>query len=199
MRFLELREQFKNFIVFSLTDIKKIEPGFYRHRLNDWQDKGYIKKIIKGYYLFSDQEIDERVLFLIANKIYRPSYISLEAALSYYHLIPESTYGITSIATKKTSVFKTLVGDFNYRSVKPKLFFGYNLVDYLGQKIKIADPVKTMIDFFYLNPHIKKEADFSELRINREELLAQWNQEKANNYLAAFNNHNLSQRIKCLI
>lgn len=199
MRYLELRSQLKNFVVFSLTDIRKIEPGFYRHRLNEWQNKGYIKKIIKGWYLFADQEINEEVLFLTANKIYRPAYISLEAALSYYHFIPESTYGITSVATKKTAAFNTSLGDFHYRSVKPELFFGYDLVDYQGQKIKIADPVKAVIDFFYLNPHIKSEADFSELRINREELLARWNKEKASRYLAVFNSRNLSQRIKCLI
>lgn len=199
MRYLELRNQLKNFIVFSLTDIKKIEPGFYRSRLNEWQVKGYIKKIIKRHYVFTDQVIDEQALFLIANKIYQPSYVSLEIALSYYHLIPESTYGLTSVATKKTTAFKTVLGDFHYRSVKPELFFGYDLVDYQNHKIKIADPVKAVIDFFYLNPHIKNQADFFELRFNKEELRVQWSRQKASRYLAVFNNHNLTQRIKCLI
>lgn len=199
MRYLELRNHLKNFVTFSLKDIKKIEPGFYRHRLNEWQNKGYIKKIIKQYYVFADQIIDEQTLFLIANKIYQPSYVSLEMALSYYHLIPESTYGLTSVATKKTMVFKTVLGDFHYRSVKPELFFGYDLVDYKNQKIKIADPVKAVIDFFYLNPHLKSEADIAELRINKEELLAQWDKGKASRYLAVFNSRNLSRRIKCLI
>ena len=85
MQYLELEKSFKDFTVFSLTDIKRIHAGFHRRRLNEWQEKGYIKKIIKGYYISSDLEISENILFEIANRIYRPSYISLETALSYYH------------------------------------------------------------------------------------------------------------------
>jgi len=146
MNWLELKKQLNELVVFSLTDIRKIEPGFYRARLNEWQNKGYIKKIIKNRYVFSDQVIDEKTLFFIANKIYQPSYISLEMALSYYHLIPESTYGLTSITTKKTSSFITKLGEFSYRSVKPGLFFGYLLIDLHGQKIKLANIEKTVLD-----------------------------------------------------
>jgi len=199
MKFLELKGQLSRFIVFSLADIRKIEPGFYRSRLSEWQNKGYIKKIIKKYYIFSDQNIDEQTLFFIANRIYQPSYISLEMALSYYHLIPESTYGLTSITTKKTAIFKTKVGDFNYRSVKPELFFGYSLVDYQGQKIKLADPEKAILDYLYLNSHLKTESDFFELRLNFAELLAYWNETKFNQYLTVFSNKRLNARVKNFI
>lgn len=199
MKFLELKSCLNRFIVFSLADIRKIEPGFYRSRLNEWQNKGYIKKIIKNYYIFSDQNIDERTLFFIANRIYPPSYVSLEMALSYYHLIPESTYGLTSITTKKTATFKTKVGDFSYRSVKPELFFGYLLADYRGQKIKLAEPEKAILDYLYLNSHLKTESDFSELRLNLEELLANWNEIKFNQYLTMFSNNRLNVRAKNFI
>jgi len=36
--------------------------------------KGVHKKIIRGHYIFSDLEIDENVLFVIANKIYKPNF-----------------------------------------------------------------------------------------------------------------------------
>lgn len=199
MRYLELKRQLNKFIVFSLTDIRKIEPGFYRSRLNEWQNKGYIKKIIKNYYIFSDQQVDEKTLFYIANKIYSPSYISLEMALSYYHLIPESTYGLTSITTKKTAIFKTKVGDFNYRSVKPELFFGYLLVDYQGQKIKLAELEKAILDYLYLNSHLKTQSDFFELRLNLAELLANWRETKFNQYLTVFANKRLNARAKNFI
>lgn len=89
MQYIELKEALKGFTVFSLMDIKKVDSSFFRARLNEWQDKGYIKKVIKGYYIFSDIELSENVLFDIANRIYSPSYVSFEMALSYYHLIPE--------------------------------------------------------------------------------------------------------------
>ncbi|MDI6736880.1 MAG: hypothetical protein QME42_11945, partial [bacterium] len=76
MRFIELKESLRGFTIFSLLDIKMIDSNFHRRRLNEWQDKGYIKKIIKGYYIFSDLELSEHLLFEIANRIYSPSYIS---------------------------------------------------------------------------------------------------------------------------
>jgi len=97
--------------------------------------KGYIKKIIKGYYIFSDSELNDNVLFEIANRIYVPSYISYEMALSYYNLIPESVYDITSVSTRRTYNFNTLIASFSYRTIKPCLFFGYNIVNY-NNKIK---------------------------------------------------------------
>ena len=72
MQYLELKQQLKDFLVFSLDDIKKVDQAFYRRRLNEWQDKGYIKKVIKEYYIFSDLEINESVLFVIANRIFDP-------------------------------------------------------------------------------------------------------------------------------
>ena len=130
MKFLELKSELKDFTIFSLNEIRNIEPDFYRRRLNEWQDKDYIKKIIRGYYIFSDLKLSEEILFKIANRIYSPSYVSLESALSYYHLIPESVYGITSISTRKTYHFRTSIGEFIYRSLKPSLFFGYDLIKF---------------------------------------------------------------------
>src|SRR3989338_11587014 len=36
----------------------------------------------------------------IANRLYGPSYVSLEYALGFYRLIPETVYTVTSITTK---------------------------------------------------------------------------------------------------
>ncbi len=52
MKFLELKNELKDFTIFSLNDIKNIEPDFHRRRLNEWQDKGYIKKIIEAIICF---------------------------------------------------------------------------------------------------------------------------------------------------
>ncbi|MCK4418271.1 hypothetical protein KAV79_00495, partial [Candidatus Aerophobetes bacterium] len=147
MQYVELKEALKDFTIFSLNDIKRIDRSFFRTRLNEWQGKEYIKKVIKGYYIFSDLELNENALFEIANKIYKPSYISFETALSFYHLIPESVYGITSASTRRTYKFKTQMAEFSYRTIKPELFFGYELVSFqdtpspfplsYGERIKV--------------------------------------------------------------
>jgi len=76
MQYFELKEQLKNFAVFTLSDIRKIEAKFYRARLNDWQTKGHIKKLRRGYYMFADLALSEKTMFLIANRLYAPSYVS---------------------------------------------------------------------------------------------------------------------------
>ena len=54
MKYIEFRELLKDFTVFSVNDIENTGKKFHRRRLHEWQQKGYIKKLIKGYYIFSD-------------------------------------------------------------------------------------------------------------------------------------------------
>ena len=89
MRFIQFKEQLKDFTVFSLADIRMMDGTFHRRRLNEWQEKGYIKKIVRGYYMFSDVNISEPVLYEIANRIYPPSYVSFETARAgFFTLMP---------------------------------------------------------------------------------------------------------------
>ena len=195
MKYLELKSELKDFTIFSLNEIRNIEPGFHRRRLNEWQDKGYIKKVIRGYYIFSDLQLSEEILFKIANRIYLPSYISLERALSYYHLIPETVYGITSISTRKTSHFRTSIGEFIYRTLKPPLFFGYDLIKLQEKYLKMASIEKALLDYFYLHSDIETEQDFDNLRINKEMFFEKMNEEKLQNFLRKFNQKKLTGRI----
>jgi len=197
MKYLEFKKQLKDFIVFPILEIKKLDASVnYLRRVYEWQKKGYIKKVIKSFYIFSDLDINEEVLFIISNKIYKPSYISFEMALSYYNLIPESVYGITAATSRKTSKFYTEMGGFFYRSLKPNLMFGYKLVKYKNQGYLMADIEKAILDFFYLRTDLKVEDDFSELRINARELLEQINSKKLRKYLSVYKNKSLEERIE---
>lgn len=195
MKFLELKNELKEFPIFSLNDIKNIDSAFHRRRLNEWQEKDYIKKIIRGYYLFSDITIDEEILFKISNKIYYPSYVSLETAFSYYNLIPETIYEITAVSTRKTYNFKTSFGEFSFRSITPRLFFGYSLIKNKNHYIKIANIEKALLDYFYLNPNLQTISDFDSLRINQEALIEQFNKKRLFEYLKKFNQKRLTKRI----
>jgi len=195
MKFLELKSELRDFKIFSLNEIKNIEPGFHRRRLSEWQDKGYIRKVIRGYYFFSDCQLSEEILFKIANRIYSPSYVSLESALSYYHLIPESVYGITSISTRKTYHFRTSIGEFIYRTLKPPLFFGYDLIKFQEKYFKMASIEKALLDYFYLHSDIKTEQDFDSLRIDKEMFFEKVDEGKLQNFLEKFNQKKLTGRI----
>jgi len=138
---------------------------------------------------------DEEILYKISNQIYYPSYISLESALSYYNLIPETIYGITAISTRKTYHFSTYLGEFYYRSIKPSLFFGYNLIKIKNIYIKMASIEKTLLDYFYLHPDLQTTADFDSLRVNQEELIEQSNENTFYEYLDKFKQKSLTNRV----
>ena len=199
MRYINLREELKDFIVFSINDIKKIDETFYRARLNEWQNKVYIKKVIKGFYIFSDLEISENILFLIANKIYSPSYISLESAFSYYNIIPEGVYSVTSITTRKTFKPAGNFTSFKYKKIKVEFFFGYKLIEYKSRYFKMSSLEKSKIDNFYFNPKKDSFNDFYEMRFNTSSLSEEIDLKIVKDYLKRFNKKSLTRCINNLL
>lgn len=199
MQYLEVKDNLKGFIVISANDILKVDQNFHKQRLSEWQKKGYLKKVAKGHYIFSDLEINESVLFIIANKIFEPSYISLEMALSYYGLIPESVYSITSVTSRKTYKFASSIGHFSYRRIKPELMFGYNLVKYQNHNFKMAEIEKAILDYFHINSKLKTEEEFEELRINKDAFQEKVDMKKFSEYLVQFNSKALEKRVNLFI
>lgn len=199
MRFLEFKDHFEVFRVFSVQDIMKWDPDFDTRRLVEWQRKSYIKRIINRWYIFADTPLDENLLYLSSNRIYSPSYISFESALAYYRLIPEAVYTITSATTLKTHHFATSLGVFSYRHLKPELMFGYRLVEVKGHRFKMAEPEKLLLDYMYLNTSLQSADDFESLRINQAELRTLVNQRRLTDYLTLFENKALEKRVDTFI
>jgi predicted transcriptional regulator of viral defense system len=195
MKYLEFKEALQDFTVFSINEIRKVDFRFHRRRLNDWQAKGYIRKIVKGYYIFSDLVINENILFEIANKIHPPSYVSLEMALAHYHLIPESTYAVTSVSSRRPCTYETPLAAFIYRKMRSDLFFGYELVESQGKHFKIAGPEKAILDYFYLNPQLNSLSDFAGLRIDASSFEERINTENMYSLLERFSQKRLRKRI----
>ena len=195
MKFIDFKDHFAGFRVFSTQDILKWDPAFDTRRLVEWQNKNYVKRIVNRWYMFSDTRLDENFLYIAANRIYSPSYISFESALAYYRLIPEGVYTITSATTLKTNEFSTALGTFSYRHLKPELMFGYRLVDVAGQRFKIAKPEKLLLDYMYLHSELQSSNDFESLRINQPELQTLIKKSTLLEYLALFENKALEKRV----
>ena len=107
---------------------------------------GLFVKLRNNYYMLKDSHPP---LNLIANKLYQPSYISLESALSHYSIIPEVVYAVTSVTTKPTREFKTPKGVFSYQRIKKSVFTGYIPVTLEGHVIFLAEPEKALADYLY--------------------------------------------------
>jgi predicted transcriptional regulator of viral defense system len=199
VRFLDFKDHFEAFRVFSVQDIRKWDAGFDTRRLVEWQKKNYIKRIVNRWYLFADTQLDENFLYLAANRIYSHSYVSFESALAYYRLIPEGVYTITSATTLKTHQFTTSLGTFSYRHLKPELMFGYRLLEVGGCHYKMAQPEKLILGYLYLNSTLKSIEDFDSLRLNQVELQAILKEDRLMEYLALFENKALEKRVAALL
>jgi len=110
--------------------------------------------------------------------IYGPSYISLEYALSFYGMIPESVKTITSITNKRNKLFKTELGDFSYKYINPKVYslgITINKLD-KNHSVLMATREKALIDILYFNKKLMtnlemKEYLYKNLRIEKYELM----------------------------
>ncbi len=200
MRFLQFQHQFKQFLAISLADIKLVAPDFDHRRLVEWQKKGYLQLIRRGFYILTDTltHLQEESLFAIANKIYSPSYVSLETALNFYNFIPEMPFTITSVSSRKTQEFETELGRFHYRSIKPELMFGYRLLEIPGQrfqqKTRLAEPEKAILDFLYYNQNYQCQLNFSSLRLNLNEIFEECDLQKFEHYLSKFDSRAMQRR-----
>ena len=196
MRFREFENRMKALPVFNLNDVRKLDPGFPRQQLYFWHKQGYIKPLAGGYYILADRAMDEMVLFIAANKIYEPSYVSLESALAFYQIIPETVLGVTSVSSRKTKQYESAWGVFSYRSVKPQYMIGYQVIETSpGIKFKIAYLEKALLDYLYLNSKTHSMGDFEGLRWNRNQLHDLLDHSMFTKYVKLFNKRTLENRV----
>jgi predicted transcriptional regulator of viral defense system len=168
---------------FSLYSEK---PQGLRRQVREWVKKDYLIPLKRGLYIFSGEwrKIQPSVLFM-ANFLVLPSYVSLEYALGFYEIIPEKVTVLTSVTTKKTKIFKNLLGSFEYRSIKENLFFGFKKEIDNNQEFFIALPEKALLDYFHLNSHF--QGNFSELESLRLQNLENLDTELLETYGLKYN------------
>jgi len=200
MNFREFEKSIDSIPFFNLNDIRKIDPGFHRQQLNYWRNQRLIRPLVGGYYILEKENIDESKLLMIANKLYEPSYVSLESALAYYHIIPETVFGVTSVSSRKTTKFESELGIFRYKSIHSKLFFGYEVINTEGKlKYKMASLEKAILDYLYLHAEINSIENFEMLRWNIEQLEPIINVKKLENFLLLFDKITLKKRAHLLM
>lgn len=129
----------------------EILKGYKRpyDKITDLMQKGYLVQIRRGLYLPSELlSIRGPEPFLIANHIYGPSYVSLDAALFYWGMIPERVYEITSVTNRLAKTFSTKVGVFSYVHI-PTSFFSFGMQQLVltdRQTVLIASKEKAILD-----------------------------------------------------
>jgi predicted transcriptional regulator of viral defense system len=132
--------------------------------------------------------------------MYRPSYISLHSALSFYGIIPEEVVSITSVTTMKTNQFVNDFGTYTYQKVKRNLFFGYEpklLQD--GRAMLFATPEKAILDLLYLYSFYRTEQDMIELRFDDYFMQEDLDKDSLQNFLDRIKCKALDDRVKTML
>ena len=172
--FYKILEKNKYYI-FSYDDLALFCPGEGESTLKKmiyrWRKKGWIVSLKKGLYELTYPKDFNVPDMYTANKLYNPSYVSLETALSNYSIIPEVSMAVTSITTKTTRKFKNKHGLFLYRSIKPLAFTGYYVEKHGNFDILIASPEKALIDYLYFKTYRNRSFNPKEERLDKDAVL----------------------------
>lgn len=150
------------------------------NKIVNLRKKNILKSVKKGLYIHNSQ-VTKNIISkeLISNILLdNPSYISLDYALHFHGLIPESVHEITAITTKRSKVFKTEIGVFSYKQIKNELFgLGITIEKREHVTFLIASKEKALCDKIYLTSELELNSktsmiDFLEndLRIDIEDL-----------------------------
>jgi predicted transcriptional regulator of viral defense system len=157
----------------SLLLAGQVNPADVRRQLSRWVRAGRLYLLRRGLYALAPpfQKVRPHP-FVIANRLVRGSYVSLQSALEHYHLIPEYVPVVTSVATQRPGRWDTPLGTFLFRHLKPQLLHGYGLIDLGGgQRAFVATPEKALLDLVYLQPEGDSPAYLQELRLQNLELV----------------------------
>ncbi|MEI6291489.1 MAG: type IV toxin-antitoxin system AbiEi family antitoxin domain-containing protein, partial [Chloroflexota bacterium] len=128
---------------------------------NNWDNKqaknvitklvknGWLVRIKRGLYAISDfssRGFLSLSPLVVANLLVPESYVSFEAALQHHNMFDQFTGSIVSVSIKINKPVKLSDIEYRFVSTMPRYFFGWQDVQVIGQKARIAAPEKALID-----------------------------------------------------
>lgn len=113
---------------------------------------GELIRLKNGFFLIAEKIEEAPVPYeQIANLLYGPSYLSFEWALSFYGMIPEGVYVVSSASASKSKVFNTPVGVFEYIHLNHHRYsMGIDQKETSAGRFLIATPEKALADLIHL-------------------------------------------------
>jgi hypothetical protein len=132
-----------------------VDPADMRRQLSRWTKAGRVYQLRRGLYALAPPfEKVKPHPFLVANRLVRGSYVSLQSALA------------TSVTTARPARWDTPLGSFEFRHIKTDLLRGYRFVEVgRGQRAFVASPEKALLDLVYLQPGGDAPGYLGELRL----------------------------------
>ncbi|MFR9620185.1 MAG: hypothetical protein SNH63_03065 [Rikenellaceae bacterium] len=127
-----------------------------RNKIAQLEKSGQLVRLKRGLYVVSPTVSGEILSTeLIANHIYGPSYVSMESALRFYGLIPESVYAVRSMTIKRSRDFENSIARFDYTQCSTDYYsIGIQQVTNDNFTFLIATPEKALCDLIAYTPKL---------------------------------------------
>ncbi|MCX5813950.1 MAG: hypothetical protein NT178_15595 [Proteobacteria bacterium] len=164
---------------FGAADLAPIgeKPAYMNIILSRYAKRGAMLHLRKNLYvtkIYLDNAqrkgIFSDYVEFIANRLYLPSYLSLDYVLHEHNMLTEIPRNITSVGLRKTDHFTNDLGNFIYHKIKEELFLGFNVVKKGDFSILKATKAKALFDFLYFRKRLLTDKRaVEELRLNLDE------------------------------
>lgn len=150
-----------------------VDPANVRRQLSRWTQTGRVYQLRRGLYALAPpfQKVKPHP-FLVANRMVRGSYVSLQSALAYHGLIPEAVPVTTSVSALRPARWDTPLGVYEYRHARKELLFGYQRTNVgSDQQAFVATAEKALLDLVHLQPRGDAPEYLRQLRLQNLEQL----------------------------
>lgn len=138
-----------------------------RVQLSRWVRAGRLIQLRRGLYaLASPWRSVEPHPFLVANRLRPGTFVSLQSALAWHGVIPESVPVVTSLGPGSPDSMETPLGRYLFKHLAPVLRYGYARVEVgRGQFAFVASAGKALLDLVHLTPGGDSAEFIRELRL----------------------------------
>jgi predicted transcriptional regulator of viral defense system len=142
-----LDSQIRIFSPRDLGSLLHLSPRLTLYYLQKGVKDNLFLRLKNGLYTLAT---DSARIEEIANRLYTPSYLSFEFALSHYNLIPETIYSLTSATPKATRDYEVGGMTYSYTTIPRNAYTGYVPITQDYRSYFIAEPEKAVADYLYL-------------------------------------------------
>jgi len=151
-----------------------------RLQVSRWVKAGRLLQLRRGIYTLAPawRKVEPHP-FLVANKLQRGSYVSLQSALAFHGVIPEHVPVVTSVGPGRPETVQNPLGRFQFNHLAEGLLFGYTRLEIAPREPSsvrrqfafVASPEKALLDLVHLTPGADSPDYLRELRLQNADAM----------------------------
>jgi len=175
MKFEELKTIVANEPLFATSFLfaGDVSPAKIRLQFSRWTKAGRLHQLRRGLYSLAPpwRQVEPHP-FLVANRLQRGSYVSLQSALAFHGVIPEHVPVVTSVGSGRPEVIENPLGTYLFQHISTELQFGYSRVEVAPNQLAfVSSPEKALLDLIYLTPGADSPDYLKELRLQNPDAI----------------------------